>query len=229
MTADIDCDMCCKYPSLQFRFKQVNGDTTFSLGDTIVNNEGAKVKVLKLVYLLSDISIILDGAAASVEDTMRIKIAEDTVTIREDFVRVTRTKATYTVGKLRPNGHITELNFHLGIPPQVDGSILLNTVGNDLSTDPDSLRADDRTYAVQRLLLAVGESLTDTIIVDVPAAIGNESISIVLDTSTVVGMNKVLEITVDYGNWFDDIDFTVDDDEMIAKKLRANLARSFSN
>ena len=225
--ADYECEDCCEYPSLVLRLLQVNGEESFSLGDTIVNNLNIETRVLKIVYLLSGVAITLDGEAAYVNEPIRVQSDQDTIWVRDDFVRVSRIKARYEVGELRERGAISALHFQLGVPAEVDGGLFIDDDKNDLSTDPDSLRLDDRTYVVQRLYLGVGPELKDSIIVDVPASLGLEAVSIPMDTSFAAGKDKELELTVDYAGWFDDIDFVNEEQLEIAKKLKRNLAEGF--
>jgi len=227
VTADAECEDCCTYPSLVFSLTQNIGEDGLTFGDTIINNLGDSIRILDYVYFISNVQVILNSEPRQVLDSLAVYRENDTVYIKEDIIRVARSKARYTVGEFRERGPISEVSFDIGLPAILKGNEVNTSSPNDLVTDPDTLRSDTGDYTVQRLQLSVEEGLKDSTIVDVPDSLLARKIIIPTDTVSVAGIDKVINITVDYQYWFDDIDFQNDSDEEIAKQLQTNLSKAF--
>jgi len=151
-----------------------------------------------------------------------------TLYVADNFVRVSREKATYTIGELRDIGYVSAIKFKTGLPDYMDRSTFLNSsTSNDLTIDPDSLHSEDLDYTVQRLKIARGIEFTDTVIYDVPAELGFVEVAIELDTTYEAGREKVVNLTVDYQKWFEDINFEMETTTEDIAKLKNNLARAF--
>lgn len=229
VSADIPCDGCCKYPTLKLKLYQSNDTLSLKLGDTITNNLGHQVRLLKYVYFVSNVAVTIDEKQYYVNDSLAFWDGSDTTWVKNDIFRVRRSTPTYTIGDFRTSGAITNISFDIGIPASVEGKEILTTTDNALYTDSDSLRQSDYTYIIQRLQVATGDNLQDTSIVDVPALFGPRSVSISIDTASIQGKDKVIDLKVDYRHWFDDIDFTSNTQSEISKRLMDNLSESFSD
>jgi len=228
VTADTECLDCCTYPDLVLSLTQVNGDTTFSLGDTIVNDLGQQTVIIDMVYFLSGFEIEIDGEAKSVADSMLVDNEMDTLAITDDAIAVSRTRGSYIVGELRDRGRITEISFDIGIPSEVNGNTLIVESSNDLTANADTLRNIDNTYSIQRLVLGTGSDLTDTITIEVDASYGGALVVVEIDTTFALGTDKRIPLTVDYSTWFDGIDFTTSTAEEQQQALVSNLSQGFS-
>ena len=182
----------------------------------------------ELVYLLSDVHLTIDGKKVYIPDSVLIRNSNmvDTL-VPENFTRVTRSNASYEIGEMREIGPVESINFKCGLPKYMEGSMFVSEVTNDLTVDPDTLLSDDLRYTVQRIKIFKGEDFLDSMTYEVPGSLGPVNVSIELDTTYDAGRTKLVNLTVDYERWFQDINFDPDSDTKIDSLLRLNLAESF--
>lgn len=228
VTADVECDDCCTLPTAGIRLTTFNRDTTFRLGDTIVNDLGQQIILLGLVYFASDLQLGVEGELVAAVDSLVLATDTDTFAIAASVARVNRRVTSFTFGTFLDDGQITEVRFNLGLPAEVVGRSVEGPTSNAVSTDPDSLVSEDLAYTTQRLRVVVGPELVDTMVLNVPATLGAVPVTVAVDTFTVRGQNKFVDLNVDYGIWFDTIDFTTMSAEEIAQRLQTNLSQAFS-
>ena len=228
VTADTECEGCCTLPMAGFNLTTFNRDTTFRLGDTIVNDLGQQAILLNLVYFISDFRLVVNSANTRPVDSLILATATDTFAVSATVARVNRRTATYRLGTFLDDGMVSGVQFDLGLPAEVSGKSVEGPASNAISTDPDSLVSEELEYTTQRLQIVVGPDLLDTIVLDVPASLGIKVVQIEVDTFTTRGQDKLVDLKVDYGIWFDDIDFTTMSQSEMAERLQSNLAQAFS-
>lgn len=236
VTADDGCIDCCIYPEFSLQLTQLVDTVSFNLGDIIQNiegidkDDGQQVKLLDLVYLISDVSLVIDGEQTVPMDTVSLDRGIDTIKVSNNFSRITRSKATYTIGEVSRYGTVSAIRFNLGIPKYFNDSRFLDGIENDLTIDPDSLISNDLKYTMQRLKIAKGINFSDTMIYDVPASLDTLQVLLEMerDTNFLAGQEKIITLSVDYKKWLQNIDFESDSPSAIAQKLKSNLGGAFA-
>lgn len=225
VAADTECtNDCCTYPSLILSIYQARDTFSFRLGDTLTNNLGQQIKVLDYVYTLSDFALTVDTEPVSITDSLSYLSGVDTLKARNDIIAINRNVASYTIGELRSSGLVSALSFQLGIPSGIDGNQIIEN-GTPLTSTADSLyNSTTHELTSQRWLLARGTDFSDTLLINIPAVVGNQSFAIELDTVMARGFDKTIDLRIDYQHLFDDIDMedgVMDTTDM--KQLQTNL------
>lgn len=226
--ADVSCEDCCEYPILQLNIFHNNGEETFNLGDTIKNNFDQEVILLGYVYLLSDFYVNTeDGFAHEVEDTINVSKLDGVEWVKEDVIRVKRSKFSYDIGTTTFKGDVSTISFRTGILEDLNSfEIITPNSGNSLTTDPDTLlQTNPRQYVTQRILAVPGPEFNDTLVYDVVNSEGINFINIPVEYTSSRGLDKELEIIADYGLWFENINF----ETMQIHEVETELARNIKN
>lgn len=229
IVGDRDCDDCCTYPTIKLSLFHQYNDTTFFLRDTLVNNLGQQYAIVKFVYLLSDFRIEKDGLIHEVIDSIKLNTSTGTTVTKDDVIRVSRDVFSYNFGTIIYEGKAEKLSFKVGLPALLNMNEFTTPVsGHPLISDPDSLYQEDGGgYVFQRVQVAKGTDLADTVIYDIVGEDMLQEVSFSIDDESVRGKDKTIIIEARYNYWFDEVDFDVMSKEEIENEMARNSANMF--
>lgn len=225
--ADNSCEDCCIYPILKLSIFHENADTTFKLNDTITNDLGQQISLLKYVYLLSDFEIKIEDEVYEVSDSISLNVDTGIEFTKDDVIRVTRSLFTFELGTAIFDGDIDEISFRIGLSDLLnENRFTVEVDEHALTNDPDSLfQSDAGTYVFQRLQVAQGVDFLDTVIYDIKTAV--EVAFPILDFESIRGADKTIIIEAQYDRWFDGIEFDLMDKTDIEAKIGQNSSNVF--
>lgn len=226
ITADNECEDCCEYPDLELSVFHENMDTTFRLEDTIVNDLGQKISLVDFVYLLSEFEITTVDSIYGVSDSISLNVDTESILVKDDVIRVNRDVFTFDLGTIIFDGTTQTLSFKVGLTDVLNENRFTTAVDDHaLTKDPDSLfQSDSGTYVFQRLKVAQGQDLMDTVIYDISTSV---DVSFPLEIISERGTDKKMIIEAQYNVWFDEVDFTTMDKSEIESKITSNSSKVF--
>lgn len=207
---DTDCEDCCIFPTIKMSIFHQNGDTTFFLEDTLVNNLGQEYSIIKFAYLISDFSMITsDGQEYKILDSIELDVADGTEWVKDDVVRVRRDGFSYVYGTTIFDGQGEQLSFQVGLDDKINQNRFTTEVSDHpLTNDVDSLfREDSGDYTFQRIQVAQGIEFKDTVIYDVFGSDNVQQVNFDVAYESVRGSDKTVIIEARYNHWFEDVDF----------------------
>ena len=227
---DDQCDDCCIYPTIKVSVFHQNADTTFELGDTLVNNLGQEYSIIKYVYLLSDFVITdTEGKHHEVIDTVQILTEDDSEWVKDDVVRVSRSTFSYEFGTIVFDGTADQVSFQVGLSAALDQNRFATAIErHPLTSDPDSLYNElTNEFTYVRMQVAQGVDLMDTVIYDVKGLSNVQQISFPIDFESQRGKNKTMIIEARYNEWLQDADFESMTAEMIESQIASKTSGIF--
>lgn len=227
IAGDEDCDDCCTYPLVNLSIYHQNGDTTFFLGDTLVNNLGQEYSIIKYVYFLSDFKIQTSEGVIEVQDSLQLNVDEGTIWVKDDVIRVSRSTFTYALGTAIFDGGGEELTFTVGLSEALSKNRFTSEISkHPITTDPDSLyREEFGDYVFQRIQVAQGDSLRDTVLYDILER--TQEITVPVNFESIRGSDKKILIEALYNKWFEDVDFSSMPKEEIEAAIYAKTGQIF--
>ncbi len=207
---DDPCIDCCILPTVKISVFHQNGDTTFFLEDTLVNNLGQQYSIVKFAYLLSDFNIkSVNDQSYQVVDFVSLNVGAVEALVKDDVIRVRRDGFSFDLGTIIFNDPGQSVSFKMGLPEVMnDNRFTVQVEGHPLTTDPDSLfNAESGDYVFQRIKVASGIDFRDTMVYDVTGLENVQEVVVVVDIPTTRGKNKTIIIEARYNIWFEDVDF----------------------
>lgn len=230
IAGDRDCDDCCIYPKIKLSVFHQYGDTTLFLEDTLVNKLGQEYSIIKFVYFLSDFDMYTtDGFVYEVEDSIELNVDAGTEFSKDDVIRVRRSGFSYEFGTVIFEGEGEQLSFNVGLSEILNESRFTTSVSSHpISSDADTLfREIEGDYVFQRVVIAQGEELKDTVIYDVVGPNTLQEVSIPVSFESVRGKDKTIIIEARYDMWFADVDFIIMNKEEIEAEMELKSAFMF--
>ncbi|MDF1698462.1 MAG: hypothetical protein P1U56_21605 [Saprospiraceae bacterium] len=226
ITADNDCDDCCVYPELSTSIFHENLDTTFILGDTIINDFEQQISLVDFVYLLSDFQVYSEDSVYEVTDVVSLIGSDGELIVKDDIIRVTRDDFTFEIGTAIFDGNVNQFSFKVGLSTALNENRFSEVIdGHPLTTDPDTLYDDiTETYVFQRLQIAQGVDFLDTVIYDINI---DADVTFDIDFNSNRGEDKTIIIEAQYDEWFIGVDFDTMDKETIEAKIAENSKSIF--
>lgn len=226
--SDKPCEDCCKYPDLilevMHRFEEEEVDTNFifSLG-----NDSFRIRSLN--FYLSDIAFSKgQDDEKSIEESIAI-LPQDASTDQFESVifpvvkiNITRTSA-YNIGSFKYADIYDAMHLDFGIRERINHANMQQIPSsNALYQNQDSMYINqtDGFYFLKMTISYIGETEKNIQI------FGDASlIPLIFDQEFDFSAreDRVLSLTVNYAEWFKNIDFLIDSEASVIQKLKSNL------
>ena len=230
IAGDRDCEDCCVYPTIKLSVFHQYRDTTLFLEDTLINSLGQEYSIIKYAYFLSDFKMqTSDGIEYEVQDSIELNVDSGTEITKDDVIRIRRDGFSYTYGTIIFDGLGEQLSFVVGLSELLNENRFTTAIsGHPITTDPDSLfREVEGDYVFQRVQIAQGEELMDTVIYDVVGQSALQEVSIPVEYESFRGKDKIVIIEARYNIWFDDVDFNTMSKEEIEAQMATKSGSMF--
>ncbi len=248
-SADEQCESCCTYPELELTvFHSVITESSLGADSCInhsssfalTNGDDNVFQINDIEFYLSDFQLVMmDGTIKEVEDTITLSIYEDIVTqiskdtlVKDDFVLITRSQPTYSIGNFTGPGAYMQVKFKVGIP-----SVLSTTDVDTLATShPLSssqgmhFGARDTGFILQNFSVVNDTATSLTAIT--AYEIGKDdfnTIDVELDffRNFDPGFDITIPLKVNYSKWLQGINFATDSEATIKATIVSNTAEAF--
>ncbi len=236
-SADNTC--CCVYPKLTLEtyFKT---DTVTPRGDSLITFFYDKkyttdsvqfFSIHKIKFYLSDFQLIrADGSVATVSDTFHIGNSKDSFA-RKDILLVSpdnQSFKSFSLGTFADNGFFTTLQFRVGLSDyfnQVDTTkFAANAV---LGVQPDTMWNASKGYFFNKISFqrdTIAGILPSQIIISKPHS---ALVSISFNKKIRVGYDITLKLGINFKKWFQNVQFSTDDDLTVANTIFSNTSSAF--
>lgn len=221
VTADNECDDCCKYGNLNLAIAHEYNGVGFNLGDTLANDIGERFVLIDFLYVLSGVDLMTEDGPLILKDSILLS-GDEVKYIQSDIAKFQKNRYSTTMGTFRYTGMINQISFQYGLP----SSLLSEKISNEkhwLNSANDSLYTSDG-YITHRLKVGVGEDLRDTMIYEVHQNQGSHPYSFTLtDAFIEKGTDVTIKLTGDYSFWFDGVRFS-EEKAVIESKIFDNAS-----
>ena len=204
LTAEKDCPDCCTYPSLSISLSQKWDDRTFAVTDTLKDMHQQPYLITDIRFLLSSWRWTDLASNRYTVDSVQFECENESFLYTPDLLLIDPRLFTYTLGTIRTS-------------PQMDSVFLSFGLAQDFScadpADPDlpvALQAGSPvrdpatgTLHTMRLILKRNPQVEvlDTLFVS-----GGIPIALAYPFSFDRGINTQWRISVNYADWFRDVD-----------------------
>ncbi|MFZ1751892.1 MAG: hypothetical protein WAU01_16985 [Saprospiraceae bacterium] len=204
VTADNGCDDCCTYPKFNIVLRQVDGDSTFINGDTLVNNLAQKFRIIDCRFYLSEFSL---RQSNNVYHQIIENISSDdgTVTVSDDIKIFRSVDSSIPLGTMRTYGTYDSLSFCFGLKPKVVNASFADLSSTHVLQVRNQLKSKDQIrsfFNIKCVRLATNDtlelSITDT---SLQFRVSVDSI-----VTTNIGNDINYPLQVDYSKLFSDTD-----------------------
>ncbi len=231
VTADINCEDCCTYPTLSLLVSYFLGDVSYNRQDTFINDLGVEFVIEDAQIYFSEI-VLSDGSNDyQIEDTFEYtdQSGNDQAAI-DDIILAQPTKYRYTLGTFTYSNEYTSLSVGLGIPEEIDQAQSITvTSDHPLVAAGDSLYIADQNQYVNSWILIrqidVHDMIADTL--QIPG-IDYTFVFDNLQISQARGSSVDAKIKVDYQLLVQGIDYTTMNKSDVVNKIGDNLKLAIS-
>ena len=238
--ADRDCcdeeSCCCEYPSLildvvhkEFQDSSEN----FSLGQTYDWPIGDGEFIVENVRLYLSKFELHGNTQLNIRDSINITFqntngTEESKYVEDNFALIRPGVFSYNIGEIRASGAFDSLSMQFGVFPEANNAI------------PSSL-PDGHPIAIQQPLMQLNplqgyincqvilkKDTFVTTMCDTLNIFSSEHIALDLLAPQIVrnGQDNVLKLRINYLEWFQGIDFALDNNDELISKVSNNLAPS---
>ena len=224
LDADRACDDCCVYPVATLTLTQHYDSLNFNVNDTLFDIHGMPYRIRDMKYILSDWSWTDDQDRVFTVDSADFICATGNVRVPSDIILVDTRQFIYNIGSFRLFPKIDSLYFTFGFPAALD----CVDPGHDstavvLSEDSPVYDSVSMSRAAVRMIIQrdLMTENVDTVFVHTRFDMG-----IPYDFQFVSGFDPKIRLTVEYSEWFSEVD--VNDISTFRNSVRDHAALSFS-
>lgn len=230
VTADVDCDDCCLYPTLSLLVAYVLGDAGYNNIDTVSNDLEKEFVIEDLQAYFSDLVIKDEVEEYRIEETFDYTdINGNDQQAIDDIVLTNPSGFRYTLGTFTKSNDYTSFSIGLGIPAAIDEAQSITvTSDHPLIQAGDSLYISDQNQYVNSWILIrqIGvHEVADTL--QIP---GNDFNYLFNDLliSQARGSSLDISIKIDYMQLIEGIDYTIMTKTQVIDKISENLKIAIS-
>ncbi len=223
VTADIECDDCCKYPQLSMLISHRYGDDSYQLGDTVVTNQGKEFAIDNVHFYFNN--FVLNSANKAYHVENQIELTDNTgmaTTTPDDILLVNPSTFRYSLGTFTHSDKYLSLTCSLGVGTNINSAqeIIVES-GHSLAIAGDSLyHSPTQRYISTRILLRqIGvHSVPDTILV-----FAEYDYQLDIDVTQERGADTSINIHIDYMEALKELDYTSMTKLQITEIFKNNL------
>lgn len=239
--ADEACSFCCVYPILSADFNHKfsrNGElSNLSFGSIVEDGFGNPFTIEGLNFYLSDFSLSgTETQNIQVEDELvfEAEIAGRTTeeVIKDDVLYVSAGSiGGQSCGTFRGEGRFDQVRITLGLPDATNGLLFASLPeGHALEMKNDSSNLNREGSYVVLNISYKSDTLTDTRLESLKFEASELSLPLTFPASLNLsrGSQLLLIWTIDYSNWFAEVNVREQTPAEIKEKIRTNLAGAFA-
>jgi hypothetical protein len=224
--ADEPCDGCCTYPAIVMSLESISGtDSTFSLGDTIINNLGVRLRLLESKLYLSNFKIA--EKANSYRSSLRIKDVNDVAYI-DDIVFLRPQDRSISIGGFRFAGLADSISYDIGLQDSIFDnrftSLPTTHPINPLNLITDTIK--NQTAIGRFRFVYLDAPAKDTLTIHLAAAPHHYPFRLAHNKQNNQGASIEMKMIADYKRLFDDITI-VPNAVDVEKTIRKNIYHFF--
>ncbi len=239
VTADDPCGDCCVFPSLSLSMQHLirlpEDTVSFQYGVLYPSEVNAldSFVVDRARYFISDLKLVKEnGEEVGVTDSLSLEFSNGTsITVEDNFAKLDRDIfQARKIGTVLTEGVVTEIKFTFGLDEFLLQNELTSVIsnGHPLDTSSDSLIYEEGLGYIPNLLILRRDTVSTTDSLEF-RFFDPVQISLPLEAPFVVekGFNIKLTLKVDYLDWFNGVDFEIDNFPTMEEKIKNNLSNVF--
>ncbi len=240
VSADRSCESCCTYPDLKFKVvhkiipvNQPDTVLSFSYGvaQRVFPDTNHFFKIEKISFLVSNIHLVAaNGEETGVKGKLILKTPVQDTEVENNFAKVNAgSSSDLIIGKLQHAGTFTKVKFLFGITDEVNAADPASMPENH----PLSIIADSTNWApgdgyISNSIDFKRDTAAATPVTEIDLFQAHEILLSLPEEKTFSkGHDLKVTLSINYGKWFDGIDFDNDSDETIYHKINENIPLSF--
>ncbi len=223
LDADKACESCCKYPTITISLSQKWDNENFLVTDTFFDRNLQPFKIADLKYVLSSFVWKDTDDINYTVDSSLIACGAESIGYTRDIIQVDSRQFFYTLDTIRLYPAIQSLDWKLGWKPELECVDGTNNILPVIFSDASPLwNSNLGSRSAIRLVLQrdISTEIKDTIYIHTCQNL----FSSYVDTFD-LGKSKVLNLTVNYADWFRLVDIT--DASSVPGSIIAGLPGSF--
>lgn len=221
VSADRACDSCCVFPNFNLVVDKTYNGEDFSSSDTLTNSVGNQFRLTDYFIVLSGFEIASTDEVNTVTDSIEITCNGIESFVTNDMIVVQENTNLVTVGSWNKAGGYTNIDFILGLDDCFHSNGFSGISESDRLSQLDTLY--DSTLGFTTLSLEINDEMT----IALSGTNGIVNLENPLLTSSVSGSVLVLNLSIDFGIWLDNIDFTASED-IISSQIKENASTAIS-
>ena len=193
------------------------GGEDFTLGDTLVNDIGNELVLTDYAIILSDFRLIDSGVEYTIADSIQVNCGSTDGTENYEFndlAYISKSSSFVSIGSWKKPGQFEEVSFLVGL------SDCYHDAGIDNIQDDSKLADLDTLYSAGLGYKTLSFEFSDSITIDFVGKSSTIGASQIISASTVAGSTFLLDLNIDFGVWFSDIDLQEDIELTKAKLIR---------
>lgn len=212
VTADNDCDVCCKYPELQMIITEMYGDSTFNPTDTFYNQLGQGYMIREFRCYVSEFHLFQDHETWTIREFVKINAPQQE---RPDDIKIwkSRDKQT-TIGTIRAYGSYDSLQFTFGLDLNTLDLEYLDLPPNHVLQKNLQIKDKNGDTAGFNLRYSRIETPDSIVTLALPVHVSHRFVSKDSIQTSLKGQPIKFNITADYKSLLNNVDLTLSETEL---------------
>jgi hypothetical protein len=204
LNAELPCDGCCTYPSLELVLSQKWGEENFANTDTLFDRTGQPYQIQDLRYFLTTWSWTDAQGQVYTVDSLDADCDGSTLRYTPDNAIIDTRKFVYTLGTTRINPVTTSVSYSLGLTRDFscldpeDPEVPADLTDRSPLWNPETSKLETLRLIIKRDL---NSEIQDTLYMDLD---DSQTLDYALTFNK--GFDNQFALTVDYSLWFADVD-----------------------
>ncbi len=238
ITADESCPDeivdCCTYPAIFLDVEPMVGDQGFSEDSIYVTLTNDSFRIVQAMFFIGDFNARnLDGEIVEIDEDLSFTTLSNGQSIissdKDDVALVIRPRVNFEFGEFKSPDVYEAFGFSFGLNPNWNHADISSLSELHILNTSDSLQiSQEEGFVFARFDVIPNYNIPDTTSYIISGDVSLKSVQ--FDTTFTVdrGVDVYLPVFVDYGKWFEGVDFISDDKNQIELKLSNNTINSFS-
>ncbi len=230
---DFPCEFCCEYPTLTLALNYRAGLENFNINAPFEMQNGDSIIFTRAAFYVSDLSLIRNNEAFMPIDTIvlyeKVDDMLDSFTFLGNVGLINRRSFNINMGSFEESGLFDAVSLRFGLNESMNNQPIDRIPNqNKLAIQADSMHTftPDGGYIFLKfdLVFPVTNSSRQVTITaaDMPPVIEQ-----LLPFQSIQGVNKTLNLAIDYLAWIEGVDFQNDADDVVRQKIVNNTANAW--
>ena len=241
--ADIDCcieeECCCIYPSLTLDVvHKLYKDSldNFNLGMQYDWPIGNGLFIIENIRFYLSKFELHGSTSLHIEDSINMDIQNQDgsigeITVEDNFVLVQPGVFSYTIGEIQNTGSFDSLSMQYGVYAPANNALPESLPNGHALSVKEPIMQINAFQGYINCQVVLKKDTFDTTTNDTLNLFSTEQIPFDLIPPQIVdnGLNKTIKLRINYLEWFQGIDFALDNNDELIAKMSNNLASSFES
>jgi len=224
VSADDNCDDCCKYPQLILNIRHMAGDSTFSTQNIYTNDLNQSYQLSDIRFYLSAFKIFKSNESNIYQVIETISNADKSVTISDDIKICRIADNTITIGSVKTFGTTDSISFNVGLNSDISNTEFVDLPSSHVLLNLNKLKDENNQTCLATVKFTKFNPPSETLNLCLTDPGSATKIAIDSTIFTAKGENIIYTIYTDYLQLFKNVNL-----DTSVTEIEKQVSKNFGN